>query len=205
MTPLDKSTKESLNLTMGHPQETRRYTLAEYLALEELAEYKSEFYNGEIFSMAGGSPEHSRIAANCMYAMMGAFEEKGCQVFESNLMIKIEKLNVVLYPDASVFCAPLERDAAFSTLVKNPTLILEVLSKGTAKQDRGSKFIKYQMIPSLQSYVLVEQNEPRVYVAHKSTLGAWEFSDYFGLEEVVDLKPLGVSIPMKQIYKWLEF
>ncbi len=190
---------------MAHPQEIKRYTLAEYLELEEQADYKSEFYNGEIWAMAGGTPAHSRIASNCNYALTGIFEAKGCQVFESSLMVQIERLQVVLYPDVSVICGPLELDPDASTLVRNPSLILEVLSKGTGKYDRGGKFIKYQMIPSLQTYVLVEQSEPRVFVAHKSPNGEWGFTDYFGMHETVELTPLGVSISMAQIYRWIEF
>jgi Uma2 family endonuclease len=190
---------------MGHPQEIKRYTLAEYLELEEAAEYKSEFYNGEIWAMAGGSPDHSAVASNCIYAMKDAFEPKGCRVFESSLMIQIEKLNTVLYPDVSVICGPLEFVADSSVLVTNPSLILEVLSKGTSKYDRGSKFFRYQMIPSLKTYVLVEQNEPRVYVFHKSEAGGWGVTDFFGLEEVVYLAPLSVSMAMADIYKWIKF
>lgn len=190
---------------MGHPEETKRYTLAEYLELEEAAEYKSEFYNGEIYAMSGGTPMHSRIAVNCTNALTDAFDAMGCDVYESSLMVYVEKLNVVLYPDASVLCGPLDSDPSTPNLVRNPSLILEVLSKGTAKYDRGSKFLKYQMIPSLQTYVLVEQHEPRVYVGHKNMQGEWGFSNYFGLDMVVELKPLGVVIPMAAIYKRVAF
>ena len=190
---------------MGNPEIIKRYTLAEYLALEEAAEYKSEFYNGEIYAMAGGTPTHSRLSVDCMYAMVDAFRPKGCEVFDSGLMVHVEALNIVLYPDASVLCGPLDCDPSTPNLVRNPNLILEVLSKGTSKYDRGSKFLKYQMIPTLQTYVLVEQNEPRVFVGHKNAAGDWGFSDYFGLEAVVDLKPLGVAISMADIYKRISF
>jgi Uma2 family endonuclease len=110
-----------------------------------------------------------------------------------------------LYPDVSVICGPLEFVADSSVLVTNPSLILEVLSKGTSKYDRGSKFFRYQMIPSLKTYVLVEQNEPRVYVFHKSEAGGWDVTDFFGLEEVVYFAPLGASIAMADIYKWIKF
>jgi Uma2 family endonuclease len=190
---------------MGNPDENKRYTLAEYLELEEAAEYRSEFYNGEIYAMAGGTPAHSRIASNCNYGLTDAFEEKGCDVYDPSLMIQVEELNIVLYPDASVVCGPLDSDPSTPNLIRNPSLILEVLSKGTSKYDRSGKFIKYQMIPSLQTYVLVEQKEPRVYVGHKNTQGEWSFSNYFGLEAIVELTPFGVSIAMAQIYKRIKF
>ncbi|HEX2900942.1 MAG TPA: Uma2 family endonuclease [Bacteroidia bacterium] len=190
---------------MGIEEEIKRHTLAEYLAMEEQAESRSEFYNGQIFAMSGGSPEHSTIAANFISSMNDAFRNKGCRVFDASLMIRIERLNSVLYPDASMVCGPLERDLQSSNLVRNPALVVEVLSKSTQKYDRGNKFFKYQMIPSLQTYVLAEQSEPIVHVSHKNANGAWEFDNYFGLDAAVDLKPFGVSITMAQIYQWIDF
>lgn len=190
---------------MGIEEEIKRYSLTEYLAMEEEAEYRSEFYNGQIFAMSGGSPEHSSIAVNLTSSMTEVFKDKGCRVFDANLMIRIEDLNSVLYPDASVVCGPLDRDPQRRNLVRNPTLIVEVLSKSTNRYDRGNKFFKYQMIPSLQTYVLVEQGEPTVHVSHKNEDGAWDVDNYFGLEGTVDLKPHGASITMSQIYQWIEF
>lgn len=190
---------------MGHPQQLHRLTLAEYLEMEGAAAYKSEFHNGEVHAMAGGPPMHSRISANCTYALTNAFDELGCDIYESNLMVQVEKLNTVLYPDASVVCGTIEHDPQAPNLVRNPSLILEVISKGTGKYDRGSNFFNYQLIPSLRTYVLVEQNEPRVYVGHKSEDGGWTFYDYFGLEAVVELAPFGVSVPMTAIYKRVVF
>ncbi len=190
---------------MGHPAETRRYTLEEYLELEELAEYKSEYHHGEIFAMSGGSPEHSSIALNCSSAMKNAFKKTGCRVFESNLRVQVEVLDNVMYPDASVVCGPLEKNPKSPTLVRNPSLILEVLSKSTSSYDRGSKFHMYQMIPALRTYVLVEQSQPRVYVHYKNENGAWDVDHYFSMEDVVQLKPHGVGLAMQEIYEWIEF
>jgi Uma2 family endonuclease len=190
---------------MGDPQITKRYTLAEYLELEEAAEYRSEFYNGEIYAMSGATPAHSRIASNCNFAMTNAFRGKGCLPYEASLKIYVREIDTVLHPDLSVICGPLEVDPSTPTLVENPTLILEVLSKSTSKYDRSGKFFKYRMIPSLQTFVMIQQSEPSVTVAFKSPIGQWDFTDYFGLEATVELRPLGVSITMKQIYEWIEF
>jgi Uma2 family endonuclease len=190
---------------MAYQNEIERLSLTDYLAMEEAAEYRSEFYNGEVYAMSGGTPAHSRITLDSAYAMIDAFGPRGCEVFESGLKIHVESLNAVLYPDASVFCGPLDSDPATPNLIRNPTLILEVLSKGTSRYDHNGKFFKYQMIPSLRTYVLVEQNEPRVYVAHRNENGDWGFSNYFGLDAVIELAPLGVSITMAQIYKRVSF
>ncbi|MEY3444313.1 MAG: hypothetical protein RLZZ519_2594 [Bacteroidota bacterium] len=185
---------------MGFDEEIVQYTLSEYLAKEEQTEYRSEFYNGQVFSLAERSPEHSAIAANFTYALTTALQGRTCRVFDSSLMVRIEDLNSVLYPDASVICGPLDRDPQRRNLVRNPTLVVEILSKSTHRYDRGNKFFKYQMIPSLQTYVLVEQDEPTVHVSHKNEDGAWDVDNYFGLDGIVDLKPHGVSITMAQIY-----
>ncbi len=190
---------------MGYPAENRRYSLAEYIEAEDVAEGKNEYYDGEVYAMSGGTPAHSGISANCTSALKSSFRSLGCRVFESNLRIQVESLNNVLYPDASVICGPLDCNPKSPTLVRNPTLVLEVLSKGTANYDKGSKFHMYQMIPSLRTYVLVEQSHPRVYVHYKKEDGAWDVDHYFGIGSVVELKPLGVSIAMADIYEWVEF
>jgi Uma2 family endonuclease len=190
---------------MGLKEEVRQYTLAEYLALEEIAEFKSEFHNGQIYAMSGGTPVHSAVIANCIRALGDAFDPMGCQVFDGNLMVHVEFFNSVLYPDASVICSPLELNQDLPLLVDSPSLVLEVLSKGTSKYDRGNKFFKYQMIPTLQTYVLVEQYEPCVHVSSKSADGNWSIRSYVGLDAVVELAPLGVSIRMADIYKWVKF
>ncbi len=190
---------------MGIQDEIKRYTLAEYLEMEEQAEYRSEFYNGEIFKMAGSSPEHSTICSNCGFALKLALGEKGCRTMDASLMVYVERINIVLHPDITVICVPLERDPNGTNLVRNPSVIVEVLSDSTQKYDRGNKFFKYKMIPSLQTYILVQQHEPSVHVAYKNKNGSWDFDDYFGLDAVVALKPFGVSITMAQIYEWIEF
>jgi Uma2 family endonuclease len=190
---------------MEHPAETKRFTLAEYVEAEELAESKNEFYDGQIRKKPFVVPEHSFLAANCGSALKNAFKPTGCRIFDSSLRIQVEQLNNVLYPDASVICGQLDRDPNSPTLVRNPVLVLEVLSKSTAAYDRGSKFHMYQMIPSLKTYVLVEQSQPRVYVHFKNDDGAWDVNHYFGLEDIVVLKPLGVSLAMTEIYEEIIF
>lgn len=190
---------------MGYPAEKRRYSLLEYIEAEESSEKKNEYYDGEIYAMAGGTPAHGAICANCIAGLKVAFKGSGCQTFDSSLRVQVESLNNVLYPDASLVCGPLDCNPVSPTLVRNPTLILEVLSKGTANYDKGSKFHMYQMIPALKTYVLVEQGHPRVYVHFRKEDGAWDVDHYFGIGGVVELKPLGVSIAMADIYDWVEF
>ena len=134
-----------------------------------------------------------------------ALGERGCRVLESSLMVHVQKIDAVLHPDLTVICGPLERDPNAANLLQNPSLIVEVLSDSTQKYDRGNKFFKYKMIPSLRTYVIVQQHKPIVHLSYKTESGLWDFDDYFGLEAIVDLKPFGVSITMAQIYQWIEF
>ncbi|MBL0015995.1 MAG: Uma2 family endonuclease [Bacteroidetes bacterium] len=119
---------------MGYPAENRRYSLAEYIEAEDVAEGKNEYYDGEVYAMSGGTPAHSGISANCTSALKSSFRSLGCRVFESNLRIQVESLNNVLYPDASVICGPLDCNPKSPTLVRNPTLVLE----GQGTPDKGS-------------------------------------------------------------------
>lgn len=176
-------------------------SLMDYLKLEAQADWRHEYFNGEIISLPFGTPEHSRISTNCIAGLSRALEGRDCDVYESSLMIHIAKINNVLYPDLSIVCGPLERDAKYPNLIQNPSLVLEVLSKGTTHYDKSGKFMRYRMIPSLLTYVLVEQSEPSVYVGFKNQGGDWGFQDYFGLDAVVELCPLGITLPMREIYR----
>ena len=181
---------------MGIHLDTKRYSLAEYLEKEELSEGKNEFFSGRIIERTLFAPEHSLISANFLCALGNAAKDNHFRIFESSLMLQIKDLNVVLYADGSAFCSPLDQNPIHRNLVRNPDLIFEVGS---------SRFFTFRMTPSLQTYVLVEQHELCVHVAYRNKNGSWDFDDYFGLEAVVDLKPLGVSITMAEIYRSIEF
>src|SRR5689334_12445470 len=127
-------------------------TEQEYLAFERASDIKHEFFEGELFAMAGGTMEHSLIATNCTRRLANLLVPKGCTVYNSDLRVKVEATGLLIYPDASAVCGPLsivDRD----TLL-NPALILEVLSPSTEGYDRGVKFHHYRRIPSLTTYLL---------------------------------------------------
>ena len=145
---------------MGLAKQVKRFTPQEYYALERDADYKSDFYAGEIFAMAGGTVQHSLISANLTREVGQQLKDKPCRVFESNLRVAVKATGLRCYPDVSVFCGPLEyddEDPQHETLT-NPIVIFEVLSKSTEGFDRGLKSESYRRIPSLQSYLLVRQD-----------------------------------------------
>ena len=177
----------------------------EYLVMEEAAVYKSEFRNGEVLAMSGGTPNHSEIIANTLTQLKNAMKGSLCRVFDSNLKVKIETSNTYVYPDATVICGKPKLDEKSNHVITNPMLIVEVLSESTGAHDRGEKFHLYQQIPTFREYMLIEQKTPQVDIFSKNAEGKWMIESYFGLDAVVELRSLNVKIPMAGIYEWIEF
>ena len=189
---------------MAIPKQTPKFTAAEYLQREATAEIKSEFHDGEILAMSGGTFEHSLIISNCNAAIKNAISSKGCFVFDSNLKVKAEKTNSYLYPDVTVICGKVEADPLSNHVALNPVLIVEVISETTGAYDRGEKFHNYQNIHSFREYVLVEQKKPQVDVLYKNASGDWMLKSYFGLDGNVELQSLGIFISLSTIYECIE-
>src|SRR5438128_137657 len=130
----------------------------EYLARERQAETKSEYYEGEIFAMAGGSEEHSLIATNVLIELGLQLRDRPCKIYNNDLRVQVDEEGPYTYPDVSVVCGEAKFvDAEVDTLL-NPTVIVEVLSHTTEAWDRGGKFERYQQMPSLKAYVLIAQD-----------------------------------------------
>ncbi len=157
------------------PRPHHRYSYDEYLAYERDSDRKHEYEAGEIFAMAGGSPRHSALASRVSAALESA-RAKGCVAFQSDLRVRVLATGKTTYPDASIVCGPIERDPAdpSGATITNPTLIVEVLSPSTEEEDRGHKWHHYQLVPSLEEYVLVSQT-PRVERYRRLPQGTWEY------------------------------
>ena len=190
---------------MGDAQPVHRYTVAEYLALEEVAEYRSEYFEGEIFAMAGASGEHNLIAKECSRAIDDATNGSGCQTALLDLKVRIEGSSVYYYPDVAVVCGKFLYEDEKRTILTNPIVLIEVLSDSTAEFDRVKKFIRYRQISTLREYVLISQNEPLVDVYYKTEGGFWRFDNYNGLDAVMELRSLGIQIKLADIYRRVEF
>lgn len=186
--------------------EDKLYTIEEYLALEDKAEHKSEYYNGVVWAMAGGSANHSAISSNANYALQNALRSANskCRVFSSDLKIKIEKSNSVFYPDGMVICGKTEYGENRTDMVKNPILIIEVLSPSTENFDRGKKFQKYRTIPSFKEYVLISQKQAKVEVWYKEDADLWRISHAYGLEGVVTLRSIDCEVSLGDIYYMID-
>jgi Uma2 family endonuclease len=154
------------------------YSYEEYLAYERDSGLKHEFDDGEILAMAGGSRRHNALASR-LSAALEAARRPGCVAFQSDQKVRVLATGKATYPDATMVCGPIEGDPADPTgaTITNPTLIIEVLSPSTEQEDRGNKGQHYQLVPSLQEYVLVSQSEARVERYRRLPSGAWEYSD----------------------------
>lgn len=183
----------------------QNYSLEEYLAREEVAEEKHEFYRGEIFLMSGGSPRHNTIIVNTITALHNQLRGKSCRPFPSDQRIAVKNYPLHTYPDVSVICGKLVLDAVDKQAVTNPHTLFEVLSPSTESYDRGQKFEFYRSLPSLQEYILVSQDRPSVDRFVRQQNGQWLLFDYHGLEAVIPLPGIGCELRLADIYEGVEF
>lgn len=190
---------------MGQAAEKSYPTAEEYLAMEEQADYKSEFYDGEIFAMSGGSSNHSLICANLIRRVGESLDDKDCFLFESNMKLNISHANSFVYPDVMVVCGKIEFFENRRDTIRNPVLIIEVLSPGTQAFDRGKKFEYYRMVPSVREYVIVSQEEAMTEVFYRQDAKTWLYSVARGLEEKILLRTINHEIALKDIYRKVDW
>jgi Uma2 family endonuclease len=149
-----------------------RFTFSDYLLVDDASTARHEFLDGMILGMAGGTPEHARLAAAVTLALGRQLEGKRCAVFSEALRIR-RAPDFAAYPDVSVVCGELARDAESAVTVTNPTVVVEVLSPSTAEYDSGEKLRQYQTIPSLRHIVLVAHDAPGI-VVYTRDEGGWQ-------------------------------
>lgn len=183
-----------------------RYTIDEYLAFEAKSERKHEYYDGEIFAMAGTSLDHGRIISNLARILGNQFLDQLCEVITSDLRVRTKK-NLYTYPDLVIICEKPQLEGNEPRTLLNPRLLIEVLSPSTEHYDRTTKFKHYKTIPSLKEYVLVSQVEPRIEVFTMSDDGVWpeEPVIYSGLDAMATYASVPCQLPLTDIYRNVEF
>jgi len=186
-------------------QPTRRLTEAEYLEQERRADFKSEFFAGEMFAMAGGTRAHSLIAVNLARELSTSLKGRPCVVFNTDLRIKVEATGLFTYPDASVVCGQQRFLDELADTLLNPAVIVEVLSDSTEAYDRGKKFEHYRQITTLREYLVISQKEARVELFSKGTDGQWSLREAAGLNATIQFPSLQVTIALAEIYANVEF
>lgn len=183
-----------------------KFTADEYLAMEEVAHSKSEYYRGEIFALSGGTWDHSVITSNLNRLLGNSLAGTACRVVNGDLRIHVKSKDLYTYPDVSVVCGrPRFVERRTDTLL-NPVVIVEVLSPSTREYDRGAKFALYKGIPSLREYILVDSE--RVYVESFRLRGTeWVVASFEGLDRALHFEALDCEIPLQSLYEdvtWLE-
>jgi Uma2 family endonuclease len=182
-------------------QPEKRYSEEEYLELEREADYKSEYYRGEIFAMAGAGHNHNRIVENLSIEIGGFLKGKPCRTYSSDLRIHIPASGLYTYPDLLIICGRNEYHDNKKDNIINPSVIIEVLSESTSGYDRGEKFHFYRSIPSLNEYVLVDSLSIAAEVFRRNEEGIWFLaSEAYSIGEAITLGSIDLTLNLTDIY-----
>jgi len=174
-------------------------TEEQYLDIERQAETKSEFHDGKMFAMAGGSFNHA-LLANRIGALLDSRVPPGCRTLNSDMRIKIASARLYTYPDCSVICGEPQYFGDQQDIVLNPLLLVEVLSPATEAYDRGKKFELYRTIATLHEYLLIHQDRRHVEHYSKQDDGSWLLREHSGSEAFVAIGRLNVRISLAELY-----
>ncbi len=177
---------------------TTSVSYAEYLALEQASATKHEYVDGHVYAMAGGTPEHARLQSRLTQLIGNALGGRPCEVFSSDLRVRIEATNRTTYPDLTVVCGAIETSGVDPHAIINPTVLVEVLSDGTESADRIEKWAHYRRIPSLRAYVLVSQREQRVETYRRDGT-RWIFEEA-GPAEALSIGGIDVEVAIDALY-----
>jgi Uma2 family endonuclease len=173
----------------------------EYLALDRAAEQRSEYYDGQMYAMAGGTGRHSKIGGNLFAEFRSRLRGNPCEPFNSGMRVRIPKTGSYVYADLALLCGEEARLASAGDIAENPILVAEVLSPSTERFDRGAKFDKYRTIDSLREYMLVSQDEPLVELFSRQPGNRWLLTIARGLDASIRIDSLHCEIPLAGIYE----
>ncbi|MFW5635203.1 MAG: Uma2 family endonuclease [Thermodesulfobacteriota bacterium] len=184
-----------------HHEKIESMTEAEYLDRERVAEYKSEFFSGEMFAMTGASRNHNLIVTNLIRELSGQLKKTPCRVYPSDMRLKVEKTGLYTYPDVMVVCGEHRfADTEEKNTLLNPDVIVEVLSDSTEKYDRGDKFAHYRRIDSLTEYLLISQKKPKIERYFKNSTGLWTLMETDDSRSEILLDSIGCTLSLEEIY-----
>lgn len=173
----------------------------QYLRMERTSEIRHEFIDGLVYAMAGESPDHSTICFNLATVIGSQIRGKSCRGFSPNMKVRTGLGDLYAYPDLMIVCGEPKFHDKHGDVLLNPTVIFEVLSPSTEKYDRGEKFRRYRtQIESLQDYVIVSQDKPRIEHHQRQTDGTWLASELNGLDGVLKISSMDCHVPLSEVY-----
>ena len=183
----------------------KRYTPEEYLVLEEKAEFRSEFDDGIIVAMAGGSLNHQQITANLTGFLDVKIRKKGFRVLPTEMKVWVESYRKFYYPDVTIVCDKPKFYKNRDDAIVNPKLLIEVISKSTEAKDRGEKFNAFQTLESVEEYILVTQDKVLVEKFTKQNDGSWRYLAIIGLDSEIYFDSVQESLKLSEVYDLVEF
>ena len=195
-----------MGLFAFQPEPFEHVSPEDYLRLEREAEFKHEYYEGEIRAMAGAGYVHNLICMNLGGKIRTLLRGKSCTVVGSDQRLQILSGSAYVYPDLTVVCGKPEfnEEKKFDTLL-NPTLLVEVLSPSTSSHDRGEKFMFYRQIPSLRQYLILDAQSVHAELYSLDELGRWVLTETRDLSAVLDLGSIACQVPLVEVYAGVAF
>lgn len=179
-------------------------TPEEYLERERVAAEKSEYIDGAVVAMAGGSPRHALIAGNIIGVLYSQMRTVDCRIFTSDLRVCVRWGSLITYPDVTIVCGPEEYVDEKQDTVTNPHLIVEVLSPSTKNYDRGEKARLFRMLPSLRELLLVEQDSIEIEHWRRLPNGNWELATVRDSGVTLHLESIACKLQIDEIYRGAE-
>lgn len=181
-----------------------RLTPEDYLALERSADFKSEYFNGEIFAMTGASESHNLIVINTIRELSIQLKKRPCKVYANDMRVKVDPTGLYTYPDVVVTCGKAQFDDTHLDTLLNPVLIVEVLSDSTEAYDRGRKFEHYRKLGSLVEYVLIAQNRPHIESYRRQADQQWLLRECSELDGTLRLLSIDCDLALAEVYDKVE-
>lgn len=181
-----------------------RYTPEEYLAIDRNSEQKNQYYAGEIFAMGGASERHNLIVTNLVRELSTQLKGRPCKVYPSGMRVKVSATGLYTYPDVTVVCGETRFEDEQQDTLRNPTVVIEVLSGSTEDYDRGRKFAQYRQIESLAEYVLIAQEKHHVERFRRQDNNQWLLSETSRLGDTISLDSIDCKLALAEIYDKVE-
>lgn len=185
--------------------QNKRWTPEEYLAFERDSEIRHEYLDGEVYAMAGGSRNHSKITVNVSSNLHNQLRSRDCTVFSSDMRVDVAMGRLYAYPDISVVCGEAKYDTKLGDMLLNPTVLIEVTSPSTERYDREEKFRRYRRLISLREYLVISQGEASLEHYTKQANGDWILREVFGLEAEIELASIQCKLALADIYEKVTF
>jgi Uma2 family endonuclease len=183
----------------------RKFSVEEYLEMENAAVEKHEYYKGEIFAMSGAKMPHNVIVKNLLGSLYVKLKGKKCQSYGSDLRLHIEANSLFTYPNISIICGEPVTLNNDNYNVLNPTVTIEILSPSTKNYDRGEKFRLYRDIPTLKEYILVDSESVHIEAFRLNEGNHWELEEYNSILDALHIKAINETVSLAEIYEKVNF